>query len=311
MNMNRTSYNSVQRSSLILPVNNRRFVEKAHLRGADAVILDLEDSIPNSEKDNARNMVKNSIGVAGRGGSLVLVRVNNEKTMLYLDLYASVHPGLHGIVLPMVETRQEVMELESIVEKLEKEQNLEVGQIRFSLIIESPRGLLNAYDIALASQRVESMTIGPEDYCLKLGVEPSNDGIELLYPLSQIVTICKTIGIMPMGLLGSIAGFQDLEAFERSASRARQLGCVGAACIHPKQVEVLNRVFSPSPEEIKFAQRVVAAFEDGLSKGIASVNLDGKMVDIPVYKRAKQIALRAEAIERTEQAKRESLLQTQ
>jgi citrate lyase subunit beta/citryl-CoA lyase len=242
---------------------------------------------------------------------LVLVRVNNEQTMLYADLYASIHPGLHGIVLPMVETRQEVMELESNVEKLEKERNLAVGRIRFLLIIESPRGLLNAYDIALASHRVESMTIGPEDYCLKLGVEPSNDGIELLYPLSQIVTICKGAGIMPMGLLGSIAGFQDLEAFEGSAARARQLGCVGAACIHPKQVEVLNRVFSPSPEEIKFAQRVVGAFEDGLSKGLGSVNLNGKMVDIPVYKRAKRITLRAKAIEKIERAKREALLQLQ
>lgn len=110
-----------------------------------------------------------------------------------------------------------------------------------------------------------------------------------------------------MGLLGSVGGFGDLEGFERAASRARQLGCEGASCIHPAQVEVLNRVFSPDPAKVEYARRAVKAFEEGLNRGTASVNLDGKMVDIPVYNRARLILERAEAIAEVERRKTEAL----
>ncbi|MFC1885463.1 HpcH/HpaI aldolase/citrate lyase family protein, partial [Thermodesulfobacteriota bacterium] len=174
-------------------------------------------------------------------------------------------------------------------------------------IIESPAGLLHAAEIAGASPRIESMSIGVEDYCLELGVEPSPEGTELFFPVAQLVTVCKARGISPRGLVGSIGDFRDLEAFERSATRARQLGCEGSGCIHPAQVEVLNRVFSPPPEKVEYARRVVQAFEEGLKKGTASVNLDGKMVDIPVYNRAGVVLQRAEAIGKIEQRKAEAL----
>ena len=151
------------------------------------------------------------------------------------------------------------------------------------------------------------MYIGPEDYCLELGVEPSPDGMEIFYPLSYIVIVCKPVGVRPMGLVGSIAGFRDLEAFERSVTRARQIGCEGASCIHPDQVAVINRAYTPAQEKIEFARRAVEAFEEGLKKGTASVNLDGKMVDIPVYNRAKLILTRAEAIAAVEKRKAEAL----
>jgi len=144
------------------------------------------------------------------------------------------------------------------------------------------------------------MGVGVEDYCLELGVEPSPDGIELLYAVSHVVAVCKVAGIQPTGLMGSIAGFRDLPAFERGADRARQLGCEGAGCIHPDQVPVLNRVFSPDPAKVEYARRAVAAFEEGERRGTASVNLDGKMVDIPVYKRAQVILARARAVEEAE-----------
>jgi citrate lyase subunit beta/citryl-CoA lyase len=150
------------------------------------------------------------------------------------------------------------------------------------------------------------MGVGVEDYCLELGVEPSADGIELLYAVSRVVAICKAVGVQPTGLLGSIAGFRDLPAFEGAARRARQLGCEGAGCIHPDQVPVLNRVFSPDPAAVEHARRVAEAFEDGLRRGTASVNLDGKMVDIPVYKRAEVILARARAVAETERRKAEA-----
>ena len=147
------------------------------------------------------------------------------------------------------------------------------------------------------------MSIGVEDYCLELGVEPSADGIELLYPVARLVSVCKAVGVQPTGLVGSIAGFRDLATFEGAAQRARQLGCEGAGCIHPDQVTVLNRVFTPDPAKVEQARRVVEAFEDGVRRGTASVNLDGKMVDVPVYKRAQVVLARANLVAETERRK--------
>jgi citrate lyase subunit beta/citryl-CoA lyase len=149
--------------------------------------------------------------------------------------------------------------------------------------------------------------LGPEDYCLTLGVEPSADGMELLYGVSKVVTVCKASGISPMGLLGSIGSFRDLAAFERAAARARNLGCVGASCIHPDQVAVLNRLFSPPPEKEEYARAAVEAFEEGLQRGTASVNVAGTMVDIPVYRRAKRILEQAAAIAEIERRKADAL----
>jgi citrate lyase subunit beta/citryl-CoA lyase len=297
----------VRRSALILPVNIPRFVEKAYQRGADAIILDLEDAVPPAEKESARKLIRDSIPLAARGGAEVGVRINKEPAWLSLDVEASVYPGLEGITLPKTESAEEVRNLENLVEKLERTRGIAPGHIHFSILIESPRGLLKAQEIAAASPRIESMSIGMEDYCLELGVEPSPDGLEIFYPVSWVVTVCKAAGIRPMGLLGSIAGFRDLQAFEQAAVRARQVGCEGASGIHPDQVAILNRVFSPSPEKVEYARRAVAAFEEGVRKGTASVNLDGKMVDIPVYNRSRLILQRAEAIAAVERRKAEAL----
>ena len=295
-----------RRSSLILPVNVPRFVEKAGLRGSDAVVLDLEDSVPAAEKAAARGLVRGALPIAGRGGAEVVVRLNNDPALLWDDVEASVHPGLDGLALPKAESPEQIHELVRRVEALERQRGLAPGHVRLSLAIETPRGLLRAEAIAHASPRIATMGVGVEDYCLELGVEPSPDGIELLYAVSHVVAVCKVAGVQPTGLMGSIAGFRDLPAFERGADRARQLGCEGAGCIHPDQVAVLNRVFSPDPAKVDYARRVVDAFEDGVRRGTASVNLDGKMVDVPVYKRALVILGRARAIEETERRKAEA-----
>jgi citrate lyase subunit beta/citryl-CoA lyase len=128
-----------------------------------------------------------------------------------------------------------------------------------------------------------------------------------MYPVAHLVTVCKVVGVQPTGLVGSIAGFRDLAAFEQAAQRARQLGCEGAGCIHPDQVTVLNRVFTPDPAKVEHARRVVEAFEEGVRRGTASVNLDGRMVDVPVYKRAQVVLARARVIEETERRKAQAL----
>jgi citrate lyase subunit beta / citryl-CoA lyase len=296
-----------RRSSLILPVNVPRFVEKAYARGADAIVLDLEDSVPTHEKAGARKLVRDSLALAGRGGAEVLVRVNNDPALLAADIDACVHPGLDGLSIPKAESAAQIHAIVARMERLEDTRGLSPRHLRLSLAIETPRGLLAVEEIARASDRIATMSIGVEDYCLELGVEPSADGIELLYPVARLVTVCKAVGVQPTGLVGSIAGFRDLAAFESAARRARQLGCEGAGCIHPDQVTVLNRVFTPDPARVEHARRVVEAFEDGVRRGTASVNLEGKMVDVPVYKRAQVILARARVVAETERRKSEAL----
>ncbi len=297
----------IRRSTLILPVNVPRFLEKAHLRGADAIMLDLEDAVPPGEKDTARRLIREAIRMVARGGAEVLVRVNHDSALLTEDLEASVHPGLDGICFPKTESAEEVQRLDGEIARLERDRGIAPGQTELALLIESPRGLLNLEGIAAASRRVRSISLGPEDYCLTLGVEPSAEGMELLYGVSKVVTVCKASGISPMGLLGSIANFRDLGAFERAVARARDLGCVGASCIHPDQVAVLNRVFSPPPEKVEYARAAAEAFEEGLRRGTASVSVAGAMVDTPVYHRVKRILAQAEAIAEVEKRKADAL----
>ena len=294
---------TVVRSVLILPVNNSRFVENAYKRGADAIMLDLEDSVPGEEKESARKVVKQAIPMAARGGGQVQVRVNSEPEQLAADIDASVYPGLECIVLPKVESSAQVKQVTDQLSNLERNRGLEPEKVKLSLVIESPRGLLGLQQIALASSRTESMSVGPEDYCLELGVEPSSDGIEILYPLSMVITISKAFGLRPFGLLGSIAGFKDLEGFTKAAERACQLGCEGGVCIHPAQVPILNRVYSPNSDQVDRARRIIKAFEKGLDKGTASVDLDGRMIDLTVYRRARMVFDRSCAIKELEERK--------
>jgi citrate lyase subunit beta/citryl-CoA lyase len=297
----------IRRSILILPVNIPRFVEKAYARGADAIVFDLEDAVPAAEKANARKLVRNALPLAARGGAEVLVRVNNDPALFAEDVDAAVHPGLDGLTLPKAESAQQLRELAATLDRLERERGIAPGRVKLSLIVETPRGLLNVEELAAGCERVVSMSLGPEDYCLELGVEPSAEGFELHYPVARLVTACKALGVQPTGLLGTIAGYRDLAAFEAAALRARQLGCEGASCIHPDQVAVLNRVFSPDPARVEHARRVIEAFEDGLRRGTASVSLDGKMVDVPVYRRAQVVQRRASAVAELERRKADAL----
>jgi citrate lyase subunit beta/citryl-CoA lyase len=296
----------IQRSMLILPAHVRKFVEKAHLREADAILLDLEDAVPENKKAEARAMLEESIGLAGRGGAHVWARINKEKELMEDDLIASVHPGLYGIFLPKIETPEEIIDVASKLLGLESARNLRPGSLKLSIHIESPMGLLNIRDILNAHARVESVSLGPDDYCLAMGIEPTPDGDELLFPFNMLVTAAKASGVLPFGIPGTVAGFRDTEGFRHLAERARRLGAEGAFCVHPGQVTVLNEVFSLKDSDVTAARRITDAFEEGLKQGRAAVELDGMMIDTPVYKRARITVERAEAIAEKDTAKSEA-----
>jgi citrate lyase subunit beta/citryl-CoA lyase len=298
---------NIHRSLLILPANVPKFVEKAYLRNADAIMLDLEDAVPPSEKENARGLLAHSVEVAGKGGADVFVRVNNEPDMIDADVNACVLPGLHAVFVPKVEDPAQIAALDHRIGELEQERGIVKGAVRLSIHIESPLGMLGMRDIATASPRIESMSIGTDDYCLQLGVEPSPTGQELFLPFSMMVNVCRAYGVNPMGILGSVASYRDLDAFRYAAERGRNLGAIGAFCIHPDQVLVLNEVFSPRKEIVEQAGKIIDVFEEALKQGRASTSLDGKMVDTPIYKRAKRTLSEWDTISRIDAKKAAAL----
>lgn len=297
----------VRRSSLILPVNVRKFVERAHTRGSDAIVLDLEDSIPDREKSAARSLVREGIDMAGRGAADVLVRINKPFEQAVLDLDAVIWPGLRGISFPKVESPIEVQILDRLITERELTRGLPVGEIDISIAIESALGVQHMATIACASPRIVSLSLGAEDFTRDIGVEPTPEGAEQAYGKGMVVIAARVAGVQASGLTSTLANFSDLEGLRRSATGARRMGFRGASCIHPAQVPILNECYAPDPDKVEYARRVIAVYEEAEAAGRASVALDGTMIDIPVVDRARTLVERADAIARVEARKAEAL----
>lgn len=297
----------VRRSNLILPVNVPRFVAKAHLRGADAITLDLEDSIPPDEKGRAREQVREAIPLVGRGGADVFVRINHPFPLALEDLSAAVRPGLTGISFPKAESAQEIQALDRLLTERELAAGMPPGGVQLAVALENARGLFNAVAIATASPRIAGIGFGQEDATLELGVEPSREGKERLYGNTYVIMVAALAGIQAWGLLGNFVDYSDPDAYAQVIREARRIGFKGSSCIHPSQVEILNREFSPDAADVEHARQVIATYEAAQARGRASASLDDKMVDIPTYRRAQRLLERAEAIQAKEAAKRSAL----
>jgi citrate lyase subunit beta / citryl-CoA lyase len=297
----------VRRSSLIMPVNQPRFVEKAYLRGADAIILDLEDSVPPAEKGRARTMVKDAIPVAARGGADVFVRINKPVEMMVEDLEAAIYPGLTGLAVPKVESATEIHMLDALTSNWEKRHSIPEGTVQFSVSVETAKGVMRAEEIALASPRIASIGAGTEDLALDLGIEATVEGTELLYIKLRMIVVANAAGVIPMGLMGTLVDYTDMEGLARSAKEANRVGFRGAGLIHPSQVPICNDAYAPPPPQVEWSRRVIEAFEEGLARGTASVALDGRMIDIPIVDKAHRVLARASAIAAKEARKTEAM----
>ena len=275
------------RSLLYVPVVSERFVAKAHERGADAVILELEDAVAPSEKERARGLVAGAAALVGQAGADVLVRVNRPWRLAVRDLEAAIAPHVRGLVLPKVDSAEHVLALAEIAASVEAERGLEAGHIVFFPRIEGPKGLLNVAEICTAHPRVVAVGLGSSDYTIATGMEaggPGNVSASFL-----VVNAAVAAGIVPIGLTGAIVGFEDLDAFRRSAEESRALGLRGAPCVHPSQVPILNDVFSPTAAELERARRVVEKYEQALTAGEGAITVDGEFVDVPFYEQAKRL----------------------
>ncbi len=286
----------VWRSLLYVPANNQRFIDKAHTREADGLILDLEDSVPPGQRDAARAALKGSVDTVTTGSSDVLVRVNSGMPDSDADLDAAVIPGVTALVVPKAESPAQIAGMSKRVAALEQARGMETGAIRFIVLIESSEGLLNAREVARADPRVAALSLGSEDFAAETGMQPNEDN--LLIPKQLTLFAARAAGVMPLGLVGSIAAYQDIDNLERIALRSRALGFEGASCVHPSAVPVLNEAFTPSRFEVEKSRRIVAASEKAAAEGRGAFELDGRMVDAPVVARAMRLLQRADAIAR-------------
>jgi citrate lyase subunit beta/citryl-CoA lyase len=257
----------------------------ALLHGADAIILDLEDSVAAAEKDAARLLVRNALRSVDFGAAERMVRINPGEVGLE-DLDAIVPQSPNLILIPKCESSKQVQKVDDHVRSLAKEAKLE-QPIWLMPILETALGIQRAYEIADASPRVAALTVGLEDYTADLGVERTLEGQESLHARMALVNAAKAAGVQAIDSVFSDVG--DAETLRRSTLEAKSLGFEGKGCIHPRQIDVIHAAFAPSESEIAKARRVVAAFEAATAKGLGVVSLGTKMIDPPVVKRAQRI----------------------
>jgi len=285
----------VWRSALFVPANVERFVVKAVDRGADALIIDLEDSIPLAQKDAARALVPDIVKrFRDTGHSDVMVRINQPLELAVRDLEAAVVPGVDAIMITKVEGPEHLRLLDEMVTRLELSRGLTAGKIWFIGLIEAPGPLARALDIARSTPRLAGISLGAEDYATAIGAKPSEE--TMLMPKQQIVQAACAAGIMPLGTIGSVADFADLAGYTRIVKRSADFGFVGSACIHPSLVPILNAGFSPSAHDVSDAERIVTLDQQAAAEGRGSFAVDGKMIDIPIVQRAEALLERATAI---------------
>ena len=282
------------RSFLFAPGNHARRVEKALSLDADAVILDLEDAVASAEKRATRDAVIAALVRPRR--ALLYVRVNAVDTeFCYGDLAATVRPGLDGVILPKVESAAGLATADWLLAQLEREQGLMPRTIDLVPIIETARGLNQIDAILAAGTRVRRIAFGAGDFTLDVNMAWSRDEAELAYARAKIVTASRAAGIeAPFDTVW--VDLADEEGLEASARTALGFGFQGKMCIHPNQIAVVNRVFTPGEAEIAFAERVVAAFARAEAEGSAAIQLDGKFIDYPILYRAQRVLEKVAAI---------------
>lgn len=297
-NISQTRALPVWRSMLFVPVHLDRFVDKAHTRGADALILDLEDSVPLAEKQKARANVISGAVRASREGADILVRINSSWRLAIRDLEAVVSPSITAIVVPKVSSAEQLHYLSEVITELEVESGMHVGSTRLVAQIESPDALSRLDAIANANLRLVAITLGSEDFSSAAGMFPSTDS--LLFPSQQIVFAARAAGILPLGFVASIADYSDIEAFKGVIERARNLGFCGGFCIHPSQIKIMNVGFTPHSKEIVEAREMIEVYRQAFNRGRGAAEFKGRMIDAPVVARAEALVHMAELISRRE-----------
>ncbi|MFO7894355.1 MAG: aldolase/citrate lyase family protein [Longimicrobiales bacterium] len=283
-----TSRDRLRRSRLYLPGNEPKFMLNAGLHGPDGVILDLEDSVHPDAKAAARVLVKYALRSVDFGAAERMVRINQLPLGL-ADLEAIVAERPNLVLIPKVESPDQVAEVATVVRELQGAHGIDAGErpIWLMPILESALGLERAYEIAAVDDTVVALTIGLEDYTADLGVVKTSAGEETLWARRRLVNAAHAARVQAIdSVYGDVTDEAGLLAWGR---RARAMGFTGMGCVHPRQIRVIHEAFAPGPEELEKAQRIVAAFREAESQGLGVVSLGSKMIDPPVVLRARRL----------------------
>jgi citrate lyase subunit beta/citryl-CoA lyase len=287
-----TTRDRLRRSRLYLPGSEPKYFINAALHGPDAIILDLEDSVHQNEKDAARILVRNTLRAVDFGSCERMVRIN--QLPLGLEDLAEIVPEAPDLVLiPKVERPDQVGEADRLMRELKVSNGIDRA-IWLMPILESALGIENAFAIATVTPNVCALTIGLEDYTADLGVVKTFEGRESQYARTRVVNAAKAAGIQAIDSVFSDVG--DLAGLRQWGESSRALGFDGMGCIHPSQIPVVHEAFAPTQPEIEKALKIVAAFEDAQQRGLAVVSLGSKMIDPPVVERARRLVARAKAM---------------
>lgn len=284
----------ILRTMMFVPAISERMLSRAAASDADAIIVDLEDAVPGDAKATARRLAAAALPPLAHPTRPTFVRVNALPTGLTRDdLLAVVAPQLTGIVLPKVESSQDLRDLDVLLREAEVANGVRPGDIVTIPIIESARGVLRCEQIVTASDRVMGIAVGGEDYSNDIGVVRDASGAGLRHIRAAVVQVAAAYGMLPVD--APYADYRDERSLVEDAAIAKAIGLKGKLVIHPDQVAPVNDVFTPTDAEIAHARRIIEAYERGLAGGVGAVSLDGRMVDAPVAERARAIVELSEA----------------
>ncbi|UCH20607.1 MAG: CoA ester lyase [Deltaproteobacteria bacterium] len=279
------------RTALFVPGNRPDRVDKAVNTAADAVLIDLEDAVPYKQKKQARSLVQEKI--RQHQDRQVFVRVNAlDSEFVHQDLEAVVMESLSGIIFPKIESPAHIRKINRLLLIAEQYNKVPPGCISVIPLIETALAVQNAFQIVAQRtdpERLFTVAFGAADFALDMGFEITVTGEELFYPRARIAVACRAAGVKPPLDTPFMIDLKDREALEADVKKARQIGFQGKLCIQPNQVDVCNRIFSPTKEEIEYARKVIQTFEQAEAGGKAAIQLDGKFIDYPVVENSRRI----------------------
>ena len=303
---------SVWRSMLFIPANSWRMIMRATTEMQDAIILDLEDAVPIAEKETGRAFARDGIPILKSKGIDVFVRVNSLGTGLTEeDLRYVVAEGLDGIMLPKSEKKEDIVKLDRLLKKEEVKKGMKSNSISIMPLLESPRGVLNASDITKGSKRVAALGFGAGDFLRELGegfaiarLSPDEYFPMILYARSRI-SIAARVANVPAIDTPFFGLLIDTDGLVRESSKAKLLGFKGKMLIHPRHIQPVNQVFSPSREDINFSKKMIDAYKEAEAKGLGAASFGGRMIDYAMVSMGKDLLSRAEGIAEKEKKRAE------
>ena len=282
------------RSLLFAPGVRPDMLQKAPTYPVDALVPDMEDSVPVEEKERARETVARMLPHLAASGVPVIPRTNSLGTgLLAADAAAVVGPHVAGVTVGKIGSAWEVAQVCAVLEAMERAAGIAAGSVRLLPWIETVQGVANAAEICRASPRIAAVCFGADDYTADMGIPRSADGVELLHPRSVVAVAARAAGIPALDT--PYTDFRDAEGLHRDAALARQMGYRGKFAIHPGQIEAINAAFMPTSQEVEEARRIVSAYEAARAQGRGATSLDGRMIDAPIVLRARNVLALAEA----------------